>query len=57
MWLIDLANSNPLPHNPDFQQPLGKKNNNKTLWTTEKMLVISIFSFSYKVFYPIKHRL
>ena len=30
----------------------GKKSLFKTLWEKEKMLVISIFSFSHNVFYP-----
>ena len=42
---------NPLPHNPDFQQP-GKRTLLKTLLEKEKMMVTSIFSFSHFVFYP-----
>ena len=36
---------------PTFNNP--EKENLKTLWEKEKMLVTSIFSFSHNVFYPI----
>ena len=46
---------NSLPHSSDFQQP-QERSLLKTSWEKEKMLVTSIFSFFYNVFYPIKDR-
>ena len=44
---------NSLPHDSDFTALLEKRL--KTLWEKEKMLVNSIFSFSYNVLYPSKY--
>ena len=46
---------NPLPHNPNFQQP-WEKSLLKTLWEKEKMLVTSIFSFSHNVFHSSQNK-
>ena len=43
-------------HNPDICQ-FWQRRLLKTLWEKEKMLVTSIFSFSYNVFFPIKESL
>ena len=44
---------NPLPHDPDFQQPL-ERSILKTLREKEKMLVTSI-SYSHNVFLPVEN--
>ena len=54
-WVPVELRVNSLPHSLNLERP-WERNLLKTLWEKEKIMVISIFSFSHDVFNPIMDR-